>query len=328
MNRNRMLRLLALEGAACLALAITAGGEAAQLSLLTLPFALPGRGLRALSLLGSGWNVLAIALYAVLSLLPMLWFAHVRTSRAAAGEDWLLPLMSATLFGVLYAAVNPTWPAGTVLGDGEMSLLSFSVVFFAEWAAYVLLRVLRAAQCADAQGLRRLISRVLWLLAAVFVYSAFAAAPASLLASLRDLSAANHVDAPSSGVFGVDAPPLFWTQAVFVLRALVSMAADLLSLRVIFAAQALLAARDADDAQLAEDAASCLLRRSAQALRLTLLSTLGVDLLQLLLMRLLRSSSFTVSLPLGAMALCLGALLLTRLLQENRRLRQDNDLFI
>lgn len=328
MKTKKWLAVFAAEAVACLALALYPGAPTADLRQLTAPFALIGRGLRALSLLGGGWNVLAITLYAVLSLLPLLALALRRARRVMTAEDWLLALMSALLFAALYAAVNPSWPKSTIFAESGMSLLAFAFVFYTALVAWLLLRSLRAAQSADARGLRRLLRWTLLLLAAVFVYSAFAAAPSELVQSLQTLSAQNSATALTSAIPGASASPLFWTRAVFVLRTLVSMAADVLSVWVIFAALALLCARDAEDTALAEAAAEQTAKRSALALRLTLFMGLGIELLQLLLMRLLRSTSFTLTLPLGAMALCLGTLLLTRLVQENRRLRQDNDLFI
>lgn len=329
MKQRRRLLVLLIEATVCLVLALTAWmAVSTQFSLLSLPFALPGQALRALSLLGGGWNVLAITLYALLALLPALWFVRVCTSRRTAGADWLLLLMSATLFGTLYAAVNPTWPNGTLIGGSGMGMTVFAVVFYTETAVWLVLRLLRAARNADAAGLRKLSARVLMLLSAVFVYSAFAEAPAALFQSLRTLSAQNSSAASASGFVGMDVPVLFWTQAVFVLRTLVSMVADGLSVWVIFAALDLLSARDAENPELAEAAAEQLSHRSALALRITLLAALGIDLVQLVLLRQLRSNAFHLTLPLGAMALCLGTLLLTRLVQENRRLRRDNDLFI
>ena len=61
---------------------------------------------------------------------------------------------------------------------------------------------------------------------------------------------------------------------------------------------------------------------------MTLWSGLLVNLCQILLARKLRSIALEITLPLGAVAVCLGALLLARLMQENRRLREDNALFI
>ena len=45
-------------------------------------------------------------------------------------------------------------------------------------------------------------------------------------------------------------------------------------------------------------------------------------------MKRLRSAALTVTLPLVPLAFCLAALILARLVQENRKLRADNDLFI
>lgn len=329
MKKQRMIWILSLEAVICMVLVLVLRTDSAQsFRLIVFPFEWLGYGLRSLSLRGGGWNVLAITLYAALSLLPVIWFAHSVARCKATAEDGVLLLMSATLFGTLYAAVNPSWPRGTVVGMSEMSITVFVVVFYAETAAYLLLRMLRAAQSADAPGLRKLTARTLILLAAIFVYSAFAEAPAALVQSLRTLSAQSSSTASAPGFGRIEAPALFWTQAVFVLRTLVSTTADGLSVWVIFAALDLLTAREAENAELAEAMADRLSHRSARALRWTLLEALSVNLVQLVLLRQLRSSAFHLTLPLGAMALCLGTLLLTRLVQENRKLRRDNDLFI
>ena len=68
--------------------------------------------------------------------------------------------------------------------------------------------------------------------------------------------------------------------------------------------------------------------RRKKTLRFTLLAGLAVNLAQVLLARQLRSIALNVSLPLSTVALCLAALLLARVMQENRKLREDNDLFI
>jgi len=52
------------------------------------------------------------------------------------------------------------------------------------------------------------------------------------------------------------------------------------------------------------------------------------NILQMILMRWLSNSSFTVDIPLTSLVFTVMILLFTRLLIENKRLREDNNLFI
>lgn len=66
-----------------------------------------GAGLRALSLSGSAGNVLALFLYILVSLLPVLMLGWWRRKHGFCGRDLLLVLLSAYTFYLLYAFVNP-----------------------------------------------------------------------------------------------------------------------------------------------------------------------------------------------------------------------------
>ena len=113
-----------------------------------------------------------------------------------------------------------------------------------------------------------------------------------------------------------------------MLRYAADAAPYVLDVWVILAALTLLRARAARDADGAEEAAEAVTRRCRIALSASVLAELALDLLQLLFMKRLRSAALTVTLPLVPLAFCLAALILARLVQENRKLRADNDLFI
>lgn len=329
MKRKRWIAAFAAEGALCAGLTLLLRGDALlNAGLLAFPFAQVGAGLRALSLLGGAWNVLAIVLYAALSLLPAICFAALCRKRKPFAEDGLLILTSLTLFGILWAAVNPAWlarnwPAGRTLG---ISMLGG--VFYSEIIAYAVLRLLRVSAAADAKALRRYVRWMLALLGAAFVYGAFGGGVQTLLTALEQLQAGNTADALHMEPGGSAGAGLLWTQAALVVRYLVDASSSLLSIRVILEALRLLAAQDSGNMELASECASKIAGKSAQALRFALLSGLAVNLLQVLLAKQLRNIALDVSLPLGSVMLCLAALLLARLMQENRKLREDNDLFI
>ena len=331
MTKKRWVMVFAAEALLCAALTVLLRGTALfDAGILAFPFAQLGAGLRALSLMGGGWNVLAIALYLLLvagAVGAAVWAYFKLFSKHE--EDWLLFILCVTFGVTLYAMVNPQLLARKFFAGRELGPAMLGGLFYTELIVYVLLRLLRAAGEADTRALRRYVRWVLAAIAAVFVYSAFAGALQGCLQELEEISASNPTveEFPQMAV-GVAAPSLLWTQGIIVARYLLSAVSDVLGVWVILEAMALLAAQDVGDAALASQCAEAIAKRSTFALRVTLWSGVVVNLYQVALARRLRSIALNVTLPLGAVAVCLGALLLARLMQENRKLREDNDLFI
>ena len=91
----------------------------------------------------------------------------------------------------------------------------------------------------------------------------------------------------------------------------------------------LLAERRQDPySQEAGEAAQTLSRLCVVSLRLTILVTVALNLLQLVCMGSLYTVHITVLLPVLSIVFVLAVLLLTQLMGENRQLKEDNDLFI
>lgn len=326
MNSRRWAAIFAAEGAICAALTLWMRGTAFfDVCALAFPFAQLGTGLRALSLLGGGWNALAIILYAGISLAPLAAFTARSVRRGFHAEELLLPLLTITLFGALYAMINPAMLDGWIAGGRELGLPMLGGILYTELLAYLVLRLLRAAFGADTVGLRRCFRAVLLVLTAIFVYCAFGAQLQALLTNWKRL-----LDGNTSGVVGnlTGGRSLGLTQLFLILRYLTEAAPYLLDVWVIAAALELLTAREKKDADLAANAAEQIARRCRIGLGVSVLSELALDILQELAGRMLLSTAFSVTLPLSSIAFCLAALLLVRLMQENRKLRADNDLFI
>lgn len=111
-------------GVACAAGAMATrrmGQGAMLLYVLALPLELAGRGLRALSLLGGFWNILAWGLYGLLCLLPALLGLLARRRGRGQGHWWMGIPLSLCLFYFLYRFINPALLAG-LTGDGLLSL--------------------------------------------------------------------------------------------------------------------------------------------------------------------------------------------------------------
>lgn len=317
MGQKQWIWLFAAEAVSCAALSVLLRGTAGMdAGVLAFPFAQIGRGLRALSLSGAAGNAAAIALYVLLSLIPAAAFV-LRLRRAERdGEDALLLLMSATLFGVLYLMINPALLGRSNI-PASMVRPALGGLVYAELCAYAVLRVLRGAFDANAARLRRYLRALLLALAAVLVYAASGGTATDLLDGLESLKKAN------TGSTG-----LGWTQAFLTVRALAGAVTPVLDVWVIFAALRLIDARAAGEIGPAEQAAQTLAARCRAGLSISVLLSLTVYLAQVLFSERLRQVALDVTFPLTSIAFCLGALLLARLMQENRRLQADNDLFI
>lgn len=305
---NRFLRwgLWALMAAGCLALCLTgSGGGLALEQAAALPFAPVGRWLRSLSLSGPAGNAAALALYWVLSLLPLALLIPLR--RQPVREDWLLGLAVPVGLAVWWCAVNPGWlfPASEAI---ELACLGGA--FWMLMLCWALLRWLRRGST-----LRNL-SLALEALGLGLVTAIFGGCFGQLCSSWQRVLAGN------TGGHAL-------SQAFLLLQFAVSALPYGLELWVLASARRLVSAAAADrysDQTLRQSA--ILAGRCRTALCASLLTQTGFDLLQLLCLRWLRTSQIQLLLPLDAILLLLLALCLSRLLTEGRQLRDDNDAII
>lgn len=316
MRRKALLILLGAEAALCLILYGARAASAAWITtILAFPFEQAGLLLRRLSLSGAAGNAGAILLYLLFSLLPVLALLPVLRRRKPLPEDGALGILSLLLFGVLYLMVNPglmeQWLGGAGMRMGK-ALLGGTV--YALLCAYLVFRLLRLLFSADMPRLTRYGSALLWVLAMIWVYAAFGACFGGFLDSVQEIRESN-----TGGGLGL-------TYGFLALRLLVDALPYLLDVWALLAAQELLAAEAYSEARTA--AADRLARRCALSLAVTVGSNGLLNLMQLLFARSLRTVSSLVMLPVQSMVLVLAALLLARLLRENKRLKDDNDLFV
>lgn len=323
MNKNRVSfkAFLLLEGVFLLLL-FWVGDAAPQWfsSALAFPFEQIGAGLRWLSLSGAAGNLFAILLYAALSLLPvgLLWLLHRR--RALCREDSLLILLTVLLFAALYYMVNPALaPTPNGLGDGETIKALFGGSVYALAIGYGVLRALRHFQAADTGRLQNYLALFLKVLAVIFVFLACGACFQEFLSGVDTLQAGNR------GNEDALLPSYLFLFARYLADALPYVLDTLVTL----SALTLLEERRQDPySAAAGEAARTLSHLCVVSLGLTVLVTVALNLLQLLCMGSLYTVYITILLPVLSMVFVLAVLLLTQLMGENRKLKEDNDLFI
>ena len=315
MKHRKQFILLGAEAICCAAsAAVYSGDDRWLMSFLSFPFEPLGRLLRSLSLSGGGGDSLAWCLCIAVSVMP-LWLLRIRGKWM--WMDALLPLASLLTFAALYFSVNPSllprWlgEAGALMG---IPLIGGAV--YSSLLTWLILRLVDRMESARIWPLGR---ALLWTLAAVFVFAAFGSGLSSLFEEIAAVRAGNT--APGQ--------PVLFTTVILALGYLVEAFSWLLDLWVLLGAQTLLYEVQADKTgEAAVSAAEELYRRARLSLVIGLVSAFCYDLLQLLLSRWLLQLHTTLRLPIFSIAFLLLMLVLSRLLRENKGLRDDNDLFI
>ena len=315
MRRKLLYGCLALEAVVCVVLAVCRSWVPDLVSgVIAFPLEQIGYGLRQLSLSGSAGNAAAIGLYVLLSLVPLVFLFR----RRLHWEDSLLVAMSALLFLSLYCMINPgllsQW-AGNPLGAVfEKAILG--AFFYALVVGYVVLRLLRSFFSAEQEKLTRYLHVLLGGLSVLLVYSAFGSGFAGLLDSFDALRAGNTGNEHLLG----------GTYVFLSLQYAVDVLPYLLDLMIVYSLGVVLdSERYSNDAILAAEKLARLCRLSLIAM---VVSNLAYHGLQLLFVKSLMQTNSVVQLPLFSLLFVLAVLLVTRLLNDNRQLKEDNDLFI
>jgi len=230
-------------------------------------------------------------------------------------------LLSVVLFAVLYVMINPgvisTWTGGIAaqsVGKAVLGSIVYSVL-----CGYFVLRVLRLFSDGGTEKLVHYMSVMLRLLTVLFVYLIFGACFDGLLNSIAALQEGNVGNEHLLGAsyiflilqFVVDALPYAFNLLVIfsALRLLDEMRADRYSAETVTAA--------------GQISSLC-----AVALVAMVLANVCFNLLQLLFAKSLLVINSSVQIPVFSITFVLAALLLTRLVTENKQLKDDNDMFI
>ena len=342
-RRRFLFWVLAAEAVVCVVLYMTQMSFAGVFpTVMAFPFEQIGFGLRALSLSGGPGNVAAIAVYVAFCLLPAAVLLALRKRRKFCGEDWLLALLCAVLFAVMYLMVNPGligvplggaagsagWAgatgmsgaagiagtAGTAIGKAMLGGLVYSIL-----CGYFVLRLLRLFFFSTNVKLAGYMAVFLCLLNVLFVYLVFGACFGALLDSVRSLQAGN-----------IGNENLLGASYVFLgLQFVVDALPYVLDVVIAFAAIRLLDELRAD--RYSAGAVAAVGRVSqlcAAALTTIVLSNIGFNLLQFLFSKSVMFINVSVDIPVLSIAFVLAALLLTRFVTDNKRLKDDNDMFI
>ena len=229
-------------------------------------------------------------------------------------ENWLMVLLSGFLIPGIYGAVNPEWLAGMLgLPDGAFSAAMASGCLNAILVAYIALRILRRTR----EGGRALLKGLNAMLIAAMI-ALVAAASLGVTANVQD-GFLNVAAGNTEGGLGM-------TYCMLILGGIVDALPMLGDLWALDAALGLVSARMNGEDGVSE--AERLARRSSRVIAATVLSRAALNLLAALTARWNRAISLNVNLPVESLLIALALMLAARGIAENKRLRDDNALFI
>ncbi len=313
MKRKAFLLLMICAGILTALLAALSGRMSGLFpTVLSFPLEPIAAGLKALTETGAGGNGLAAALWIGLGMIPALSALRGPKAGEARAERAALFVLSGFLLAGLYGMMNPwVFVPRPFAGDPEFTKTVRSVFDVSVWAAltlYVVLHLVRLFRAGSKErllGYLRILLRVLCIL--------FTAAIAvSLISGLRDARAAQTGADRTVAVFGALADAVPYGMDIAVLLSLLE----------------LIAVASAPEQPGLTEATGKLTRLCCLALGISAALPVLLNGVQILLMPRLTDISVTSQIPVVSIVLVAVILLLSRLLTENKKLRDDNSLFI
>lgn len=317
MKKRLAYIIAAIYAAACAAAALMGIGERITGDAAAFPFEQLGSALRRMSLSGSGGNAAAIIIYIIFCSIPLIAALIKLLRRSFRSGDILLPVMSLCMFYVTYKMINPdtveSW------GGGFVSV-SRTALAWSCWSILIAWLTLGfVADFGQAGKSRRNAYILLWLLSACFITAGAGLNLSELLQSMKSVQAGNTARVDSLGM----------SYFVLILQYINDALPNMLSAFIALKAAELVgtAARDRFSAETVGSAnrfgAVC-----AGSLKLIVIVGLIVNLFQIWQMEDLALVSVELSIPLAEIVFVMAAMMLARILQEGKTIRDDNDLFI
>ena len=298
MKRKKLILILAVEAVAvCILLALSKAVPNMNFSILSFPLEPVFRGLKAAAKTGPVGNGFAVMIAAALILLPV--FFAMRTKGEGIVPECIALLLLAGAIGLgLYGCWNPDAFRHEIAGGGpemeNMLRVVFSLCIWSMFILFIVLRLIRLFRDGHKEQLLHYLRRILYVLCF--------------------LSAAGLAYTVTDCVLTViDGLPTAADTTLLIAKTLTTAAAVIL---------------DAEEQAVLKEAAGKLSRISCITLACTVWFTAGLHILQILLISSLTDNQFRVEPPITQVLFLLMVLLLSRLLSENKELRDDNSLFI
>ena len=298
----------------CLFAAFHPGSEFIA-GVLSFPFCQLSDLIRWMSLSGSFGNLMSWILYLALGLAPLLLL--LRRRPLTVKKAFMPLLMSFVLLYVLYADINPMGP-GILIGSPQglaVYRAQLGGTVYVTALSWLILRWLEQVVRYRELGLYRSLMALLQLFAGGLVVVAFGTCTSQALSDIQAVQANNSLVG------------LLPTYVMMVFGSLVQALPMLLNIITVISAMDLVEALR-DDSPMAGFYAHRLSRWCTGALAMSLCASVLYHVCQMVLMPYLRRSATNVNLPIVSLVFVVICMVIARLVEENKRLRDEQDLYI
>lgn len=291
--------------------------------IFAFPFEQVGKGLRVLSLSGMIGNVIAIVLYIFVSIIPFGIYLYMRIRKKEKKIDLLLPLLSCFLFEMLYFMINPGLMPEVLAGTGKGL---WGGTFYSFLVGYLILRVTIGVK-KDIVSLQKSLRIVLYSIMILFAWSVLAEVFLSLPASIEAVKRMNTaVGDPFSGYSG---PGLLMTYVFLILKSLITALPNgLCAVIVFFCIKTLNVLLEERYCEKADEFVKKVASLCKKSLVLVLVASMGFNFMQLLFSSQLYHINLEINIPIFTILFLLTIHMMASYIEENRKLKEDNELFI
>lgn len=280
---------------------------------LTFPFTMMGDLLRSMSLSGAVGNAVAIVLYVLFCLSPLLLIRR----RDSVVENALLVLASAVMFRVMWQMINPSH--GPVILQNEVGRAINCGTVYSVFITWGVIRLLNASDLVRQENIYKTLRIFLMICAVELILEGIGMGFAALRTQLELLAEGNTMP-------GQDLMP---TVVFLVLDYVVGAVENGMVAWLMVLGIRLLRALENDPYSTQCHRVSetiCLWCR--RTIRVVVIASLALNLGQMLFANVLLNIGFTIRIPAVSLGIAFCMMALSRLLAQGRELKEDNDLFI
>ena len=269
----------------------------------------------------------AIIIYAFLSLVPCGILIGLKCKKKACKIDWMLLLVSVSLFFTLYYMINPGLFLKISVGMGKQLL---GCTFYSVLIGYLVLRVLEKSTQSDGFTLQKGLRVLLYVVMASFAYVVVTELAVRLPASIQAVQVANQQAGDwLLGDFGYGTVNLTLTYVFLVLQSVINALPYVLDIFVLFTVTKVIKELLID--AYSDEAVAGVLKIGklcSKVVGIVVVVSMCFNVAQIICLNNLHQMNITASIPVLSILLVVLILIAARYVQENQKLKRDNDLFI
>lgn len=294
------------------------------------PFEQIGWCLRNLSLSGTIGNIIAILFYLLIGSIPCGIYVFLRKENKNIKLDYMLLFLSLFLYVMLYFMINPGFLPVSMTG-GNKSIIGGT--FYSILVGYFFLRMLYRVHTPDLLFLQKSLRIVLYVIMFFFVWCVvaeiFLNLP-SIIKEINQINTAAQVDNILDDLwFAYDGPSLWFTYVFVLIKSLITALPNALMVYIVFLGIKTL------DVLLKDgycETASVLLKKvegvCKKFLVILIITSMSFNFLQIFFLSQLYKVDIVINIPIFTVLFLLIVHIMAKYIEENQRLKEDNELFI